>query len=435
MKVRSSLRIFLAAILIMAVFSPSALGATSNREVRPTVSLSYDIEPAVFMPGDTGTITVTLQNMATGRVYITEDDETLSMNAYIASATLGGNGNFEILDSSHTNIGLLGPQDNIKLSFNVRAKNTASAGTHFLNLQLVGGSNMYDLNYRIPVKVDDRDLQIILTDMPSTLMNEVSTINVEVVNRRPNAVTSVIVTPEAEGMTFTPSEYFIGSIPAGNKSTATFTLNTMHSSPEKRDVSFVVSYFNGDNLRQTGKLTRQVEVIGQHSLIFTSLEVYRAGNRYTISGDLNNFGITDAKNVMISVAESDKVVAVQPYARYYIGTLETDDFSSFELSAQAVSGNVANIPVVIEFRDPNNAYMSIRENISISTSSIASASATSEEEKESPFMLWAVAGILAIGIAALIYNSWKKRREDESGRDQQEQEDEDGDEDEEFPDN
>jgi hypothetical protein len=425
MKVRSSLRIFLAAILIVAVFSSSALAATSNREVRPTVSLTYDIEPAVFMPGDTGIITVTLQNMATGRVYITEDDETLSMNAYIASATLGGNSNFEVLDSSHTNVGLLGPQDTIKLSFNVRAKNTASAGTHFLNLQLVGGSNMYNLNYRIPVKVDDRDLQIILKDLPSTLMNEVSTINVEVVNRRPNAVTSVIVTPEAEGMMFTPSEYFIGSIPAGNKSTATFTLNTMYSSPEKRDVSFVVSYFNGDNLRQTSKLTRQVDVIGQHSLIFTSLEVSRAGNRYTISGDLNNFGTTDAKNVMISVAESDKVTSVQPYARYYIGTLETDDFSSFELSAQAISGSVSNIPVVIEFRDPNNAYMSIRENISVSTNSIASASAASGDEKDSSFMLWAVAGIFAIGIAALIYNSWKKRRDDQSSISQGEQEEED----------
>ncbi|MCQ6961951.1 COG1361 S-layer family protein [Methanolobus chelungpuianus] len=435
MKVRSSLRIFLAAILIVAAFSPSALAATGNIEVRPTVSLSYDIEPAVFMPGDTGTITVTLENMATGRVYITEDDETLSMNAYIASATLGGNGNFEVLDSSHTNVGLLGPQDTIKLSFNVRAKNTASAGTHFLNLQLVGGSNMYDLNYRIPVKVDDRDLQIILPDMPSTLMNEVSTINVEIVNRRSNAVTSIIVTPEVEGMVFTPSEYFIGAIPAGNKSTATFTLNTMYSSPEKRDVSFVVSYFNGDNMRQTSKLTRQVEVIGQHSLIFTSLEVSRAGNRYTIAGDLNNFGTTDAKNVMISVAESDKVVPVQPYGRYYIGTLETDDFSSFELSAQTMSGSVSSIPVIIEFRDPNNAYMAIRENISVSTNSIASASATSEEENDNSFMLWAVAGILAIGIAALIYNSWKKRREDEGDRARQEREDEDEDEDEELPDN
>jgi cbb3-type cytochrome oxidase subunit 3 len=427
MKVRSSLRLFLAAILIVAVFSSSALAATSNREVRPTVSLTYDIEPAAFMPGDTGIITVTLQNMATDRVYITEDAETLSMNAYIASATLGGNSNFEVLDSSHTNVGLLGPQDTIKLSFNVRAKNTASAGTHFLNLQLVGGSNMYNLNYRIPVKVDDRDLQIILPNMPSTIMNEVSTINVEVVNRRPNAVTSVIVTPEAEGMVFTPSEYFIGSIPAGNKSTATFTLNTMHSNPGKRDVSFAVSYFNGDNLRQTSKLTRQVDLIGQHSLIFTSLDVSRAGNRYAISGDLNNFGTTDAKNVMISVADSDNIMPVQPYARYYIGTLETDDFSSFELSAQAMSGGVSSIPVIIEFRDPNNAYISIRENISVSTNSIASASAAPGEEKDSPVMLWAIAGILAIGITALIYNSWKKRRNDESSvlRSEDEEEDED----------
>jgi len=428
MKVKYIARIFVAAFLVMAVVSPFALAATTG-ELRPTVSLSYDIEPGAFMPGDTGTITITLKNMATGGVYVTEDDETLSMNAYIASATIGGNGNFEILDKGYSNIGMLGPQDTIELSFNVKAKDNASIGTHFLNLQLVGGSNMYDLNYRIPVKVDDRDLQIILSDVPSTMMNEISTVSVEVVNRRQNTVTSVIVSPEGEGMVFTPSEYFIGSIPAGNKSTATFTLNTMYSSPEKRDMSFNVSYFNGDNLRQTGKVTRQVEVIGQHSLIFTSLDVSKAGNRYTVAGDLNNFGTTDAKNVIISIAGSDKVIPAQPYARYYIGTLETDDFSSFELSAQVLSNDITEIPITIEFRDPNSAYMSIRENISIGGSTISAS--LDEEEKSSPTILWAVAGIVAIGIAALIYNSWKKRREDEGSlrpeeKEEEEEEDEDG---------
>ncbi|MDP2216752.1 MAG: hypothetical protein Q8J68_05635 [Methanolobus sp.] len=424
MKVRNVFRTLVAAFLVMVVFSTFSLAATS--EVRPTVTLSYEIEPEVFMPGDTGTITVILQNMATGGMYVTEDAKTLSMNAYIASATIGGNGNFEILDSGYSNIGLLGPKDSLKLSFNVKAKNNAALGTHFLNLQLIGGSNMYDLNYRIPVKVDDRDLKIILSDVPSTLMNEVSTISVEVVNRRPNAVTSVIISPECEGMVFTPSEYFIGAIPSGEKSTATFTLNTMYSSAEKRDMSFTGSYFNGDNLRQTVKTTREVEVIEQHSLIFTSLDVSRTGNRYTVSGDLNNFGTTDARNVMVSVAESDNVVPAQPYARYYIGTLEADDFSSFELSAQVLSSDTSSIPIVIEFRDPNNAYMSVRENIPIGSNTLTSAS-TSAEDMDSPMLLWAVAGILAIGITALIYNSWKKRKEDEGSLQPEEEEEEEDD--------
>ena len=150
------------------------------------------------------------------------------------------------------------------------------------------------------------------------------------------------------------------------------------------------------------------------------------GNRYTVSGDLNNFGTTDARNVMVSVAASDKVVPAQPYARYYIGTLEADDFSSFELSAQVLSSNISSIPIVIEFRDPNNAYMSVRENIPIVSNTLTSAS-TSAEDKDSPMLLWAVAGILAIGITALIYNSWKKRKEDEGSLQPEEEEDEEDD--------
>jgi hypothetical protein len=43
-------------------------------------------------------------------------------------------------------------------------------------------------------------------------------------------------------------------------------------------------------------------------------------------------------------------------------------------------------------------------------------------------MLWAIAGILAIGISVLIYNSWKKRRNDESSIPGSEDEEEDEDE-------
>ncbi|TGC09694.1 COG1361 S-layer family protein [Methanolobus halotolerans] len=409
MNLKTILRTIIAACMILAACSSFTLAATS--EVRPTVTLNYETEPEAFMPGDTGTITVVLQNMASGGVYITEDDETLSMNAYIASATIGGNNDFEILDNGYHNIGLLGPQDTIKLSFNVKAKDSASIGTHFLNLQLVGGSNMYDLNYRIPVKVDDRDLKLIVSSLPSTLMNEVSSVGVEVINRRPNDVTSVIVSPAGEGMIFTPSEFFIGAIPAGNRSTATFTLNTMQCDLERSNVSFAVSYFNGDNFHNAGETTRDVRIIDQHSLILTSLETERTGNTYTFSGDLNNFGTTDAKNVIVSVRGSEFIKPVQPYAKYFIGTLEADDFSSFELSAQMLSGNISSIPVLIEFRDPDNDYISIVENIEIDSSGFVS----SNSDNKSPVAPGAVAGVFAIAIVALITYSWKKRKQQEDG--------------------
>lgn len=401
------------AIILLAIFLPTGSATT---EIRPTLTLDYEIEPQAFMPGDMGTITVTLENMATGEIYVEEDDETLDMNAYIASASLDGNDNLVILDRSYTDVGLLGPGDTLKLTFNVKVKNNATTGVHFTDLVIVGGSNMYDLNYRIPVKVDDRDVKVIVSNFPSTLMSEVSTVSVDVVNRRPNDITSVIVTPHAEGMTFSPSDYFVGSIPEGNKSTATFTLNTMNCDEGYSDVSFTATYFNGDNLHSSDTASREVRIIKQSPLVFTGVEIESVGNRYTLSGDLNNFGITDAKNVMVSIDDMEGVEPVQPYANYFIGTLEADDFSSFELSARVTSRNVTAIPILIEFRDPDNAYTTITQEISLDAESYS----VSDDEGSS-IGPWIIAGLITIGIVAVIAYSWKKRSDEEKGEEGEEE--------------
>ncbi|MDW7730958.1 MAG: hypothetical protein SCH66_00860 [Methanolobus sp.] len=390
MNLKTTLKTIMAACLILAACSSFALADTG---IRPTVTISYTMEPEVLMPGDTGTITITMQK-----------------NAYIANAAVEGNEVIEILGESYTDVGLVGPGDALELTFNIKAKDDAPNGVHFLDLEIAGGSTAYDFNSRIPVKVDDRDLKLIISNLPSTLMNEVSSVSVEVVNRRANEVTNVIVSPEGDGMVFSPSEIFIGAIPAGNKSTATFTLNTMNSQIQTGNVSFSVSYFNGDNFHNSGKVTREVDIIDQHSLIFTSIEMEKSGNKYTFSGDLNNFGTTDAKNVIVSIPRSDSIVPVQPYAKYFIGTLEADDFSSFELSAQVLSGDVSSIPVLIEFRDPNNAYISMQESIDVDGQ--VSFAGSSDEESGTPFALWAVAGIVAVSIVGVIGYSWKKRRDE-----------------------
>ncbi|WP_406660742.1 hypothetical protein V7O66_12995 [Methanolobus sp. ZRKC3] len=402
-----NLKILMVALLILVT---SSSFAHADTEIRPTVSLSYDVEPEVFMPGDTGTITVTISNMATGEIYVEEDDETLDMNAYIASASLDGNGVIKILDRSYTDVGLMGPGDSLELTFNIKASNNASDSVHFLDLAIVGGSNMYDLNYRIPVKIDDRNLKVIVSDVPSNLMKEIATIGVEVVNRRPNEVTSVIVSPSGNNMEFSPSEFFIGSITEGNKSTAAFTLNTIDCDPGKGDIEFTVSYFNGDNLHSTEKVVKNVNIIDQSPLIFTSIETERAGNKYSISGDLNNFGVTDAKNVIVSIQGSDNITPVQPFASYFIGTLEADDFSSFDLSAKVLSDDISSIPVIIEFRNTDNAYTSMTKEINIAESGVGSNS----EKEDSSAATWIFAAVITVAIAALIAYSWKKRKEDEA---------------------
>ena len=392
--------------VLLAFFLPYA---SADTEIRPTITVNYSIDPGVLMPGDTGTVTVELRNMASGEVYVQEDDETFDMNAYIASATLEGNKAIKILDGIQTDVGLLGPGDYIKLTFNVKANENASNGMHFLELEVVGGSDMYNLNYRIPVKVDDRDLKIIVSDMPPTLMREYSTINVEVVNLRPNDITGVIVNPKGNDIGFFPANVFVGTIAGGNKSTATFTLNTMVSTRGNKEMQFSTSYFNGDNLHTSSDTNYSIDVVDQSALILSALEVENTGNVYSITGDINNFGTTDAKNVMISVMATDNVTPVQPYEKYFVGTLESDDFSSFELSASTQGSNVDEIPLLIEFRNTNNAYAYIKENISVQKRTVP----VSSDSGGMSFIMIGLVAVVCIAVIGIIVYSWKKNKNSE----------------------
>lgn len=392
--------------VLLTLFLPYA---SADTEIRPTITVNYSIDPGVLMPGDTGTVTVELRNMASGEVYVQEDDETFDMNAYIASAALEGNKAIKILDGIQTDVGLLGPGDYIRLTFNIKANENASNGMHFLELEVVGGSDMYNLNYRIPVKVDDRDLKIIVSDMPPTLMREYSTINVEVVNLRPNDITGVIVTPKGNDIDFFPANVFVGTIAGGNKSTATFTLNTMASIRGNKEMQFSTSYFNGDNLHTSSDTNYSIDVVDQSALILSALEVENTGNVYSITGDINNFGTTDAKNVMISVMATDNVTPVQPYEKYFVGTLESDDFSSFELSASTQGSNVDEIPLLIEFRNTNNAYAYIKENISVQKRTVP----VSSDSGGMSFIMIGLVAVVCIAVIGIIVYSWKKNKNSE----------------------
>ncbi len=383
--------------------------ACADTEIRPTVSVTYTVDPVTLLPGDSGTVTFELSNMASGEVYVEEDDETFDMNAYVASATLKGEDDVKSSGTTFTDVGLLGPGDSIAFTFNIRASENASSGTHYLNLEIVGGSDMQDLNYKVPVKVDSREVDLIIADFPAITINEISTVSVDVVNPFSGEVTGVTVMLKGDDVLFSPSEFFVGNIEGGNSSTVTFTLNTMRSSEGIKDISFTSLYYNGDNLH-TGYEEISLEIVERSSLIFTNLEISRFGSNYVFTGDLNNFGTTPAQNVILSIYPDDGVEPVQPSGSYFIGTLDADDFSGFELSALVTGDNVTEIPVLIEFRDSDNTYASAINSLPLDSNRVSSSSA----EGGIPAYVWVIILLSLVVVGFVIYRSWKGSKEPDS---------------------
>ncbi|WP_342304149.1 COG1361 S-layer family protein [Methanolobus sp. ZRKC5] len=177
-----------------------------------TIQLSGDPvkEPEVFMPGDTGTISFTLQNSATD-YSITIDGEQYDTNARIQSASLDGVEGIKVTTSTYYGNGVIGPGESVDLTYNVEVDEGTPDGTYYLDFSIVGSSHSYNNNWRIPVKVDSSSVRVI-PSKPLVLENGEGVLEFDVANIHPNMLSSVSVQLEAEGIEFSPAEYFIGSM-------------------------------------------------------------------------------------------------------------------------------------------------------------------------------------------------------------------------------
>jgi hypothetical protein len=226
---------------------------TETFDSKGTVELAEIVSsPEVFMPGDRGTITVTLKNSATTPI-VTISGKDYDTNARIQAAVLRPlSDEVIVLDSPYGEMGLLGPGDSIKLTFNVMVSEEANDGTNNLELAIEGNSFDYNSRKNIPLEVDSSNVKVI-PSKPLTLVNGEATVEFDVANTHPNSFNSVSIRPEAEDVKFYPVEYFIGPMDPDELFTIKFdavadpSLENKWETSEPINLSLSASYSNGIN--------------------------------------------------------------------------------------------------------------------------------------------------------------------------------------------
>ncbi len=224
---------------------------TETFNSKGTVELKEFIsDPKVFMPGDRGTVTVTLTNTATTPT-VTIDGTDYDTNARIQAAVLRPTSDgIIVLDAPYADMGLLGPGDSIKLTFNVKVAEDAPEGTHNFELAIEGNSFDYNCKKSIPLKVDASNIRLI-SSKELTMINGKATVEFDVANTHPNEFNSVSIKPEAEGVRFYPVEYFIGPMNPDELFTIEFNAVADDSSSARRkegvNMSLTANYNNGIN--------------------------------------------------------------------------------------------------------------------------------------------------------------------------------------------
>jgi hypothetical protein len=182
-----------------------------------------------------------------------------------------------------------------------------------------------------------------------------------IINPRGAAIKNIIITPTGQGIDVSPSQKYVSMLNGQSSVEIPFSVTPNQDST----LTFHITYQNGDNDHSTDVVLPII--LGENKKaalpVVNNVELVSSGTSYTLTGDVNNAGLTDAKSMVVTVGAPAK--AVEPYAQYAIGSLAADDFSSFEITFTAT--DLSSVPLVITWKDKDGNSFSITKNLNLRT--------------------------------------------------------------------
>ena len=144
-------------LLLLSLLVGVAAAETSSAEQIAVTSVALD--PGTLMRGDTGTVTVEIQNTGDSGVAISR-------------AELYSRGVVVVNDRTYDSVGTLGPGNTISFTFTVRADTEDGIYYPLFYLDLRDGGSV---RYSIPVTIESTAIQVNVIDAPETFPATVRT--------------------------------------------------------------------------------------------------------------------------------------------------------------------------------------------------------------------------------------------------------------------
>jgi hypothetical protein len=329
-----------ASVTVASTYSGNAPSISSNTAIvtNPLDAAAqlyvsgYEVSPAVFYPGETGTVTVYVTNAANTSLWVSQPN---LMDPHI-----------KIMNSdAFATATSIGPGQTLDYNFVITAG--SSDGTYFplftVSTNVYGGKAVHS---QIMLKIDSTDVRSSIAVKPDTFsVSNKDTVNISVVNPRDGDITDLLIVPEGDGAEISPEESYIGTLKSGTSVQVPFSVTPSRQT----DITFHVSFHNGDNKHTTDvvlPLNLGENKMGAQ-IVVNNIESTSAGSTTTLKGDVTNNGLTAAKSVLVTVGSP--ATPVNPNPVYAIGNLEPDDFSSFEVTYTATGPGA--IPLIVEYKD------------------------------------------------------------------------------------
>ncbi len=368
---RKSVWLLVIALLAVGALIPLAAAATAEK---PAVMVTgYSVEPAVLMPGDTGTITLTIKNpfidYSTSETETSVDPSGATEQTTTTTSSRGMSAEIETIRVSdksqdtrwlaestdrteYTNVGTLGPGESMTVSLPITVQSYAPDGTYFPEAY-IAVENGDNVRFPLTVVIDSSELELLKEDIPSEIaLGESKVVMIVVANNRPNMVNgvNVLVRSSRTDLEFTPQGVYVGNLNAYEQRTVSFTLTPYSAGVQ--DLTFAATYKNGNNVHTTGlsaavtaKSAADVKLI----LVDAPDFVYQ-GDIARIDFDVANGKGKDIKAVSVIPATSG--LKILP-SEYFIGDMEVGDVfsASFDLHTSDLDVGEITLPFELLYKD------------------------------------------------------------------------------------
>ncbi|MBP2146092.1 hypothetical protein J2129_001546 [Methanofollis sp. W23] len=373
------------------------------------------LTPQVLMPGDEGTITVTLTNTAKEAVRTSSDTSTepgtgtrtettsTAINAYVESVSLKGKG-LQVLNGAYGQVGEVGPGQSVTLTFLVRAP--AEEGIYFPEVWVrVQGAR--SVKFPVPVNVNSayavikRPAITVARTVPDQVIpGESFSLGLVLTNvggARARDL-SVQVSTNDSLVSLTPEHYYFESLEPGEEVGLNLTFSTDRKTPTGvQQVPLALAYRAPDTTRTNMTETVGVQVKGQAQMGIASLSTdpprLASGNPFTLIIRIENTGTDDANSVRATID-----LPFEGNKEAFVGTIEPDNDAPAVFLLRAGEAGDRPYRLTVTYQDDWGEHV-VEENLALTV-----------EATDRSGLLIALA-VLVVAAAAVVL--WMRRRKNE----------------------
>ena len=402
-------------ILVLGILLISILVTSQSCVSDPSVIIyDYELTPSVFMPGDSGTLKLTIKNAeATNTVskttvsgpsttVTTDTVGAIFTKIWLVSAS---DKNDKLIKSTidYEDSGELAPSASFDVTFDIIAENGIIENLYFPYIK-INLESYTDVSFPIPIKVSNTSVDIIPESVPSKIsLSGETEITLNIVNNRENSVDGVsVIAEEIDGIDYVSNNVFIGTLDSDSSEDVSFSIVPQNIGIY--NLTFKVEFKNGDNFHNS-ELSVPIEITQNYDVapvIYSFPKTFIKGETSDIRLEVYNAKTESISGVLVVPSSN---ISISP-SKYFIGSMDPDDVfsASFDIDTKDLDvGKNYTIDFKVSFKQGDSYYETE------SVGSTFSVLKLSEKQSTNP-LVYLLILVFFIIIIYILIRFFKKRR-------------------------